>query len=80
MPNPDPLPTPPDRRITIVRKHCVVCDQVNEVAVRTSQYAAWVAGALVQDVFPAFTPAEREEVMTGTHPECWDELFDDEED
>jgi hypothetical protein len=36
-------------------------------------------GAKVQDAFPTLSPALREQIITGTHPACWDEIFGDED-
>jgi len=30
---------------------------------------------LIQDIFPNHNRADREQLMTGTHPECFDEMF-----
>ena len=35
---------------------------------------AYEAGYRMQDAFSAFTPDEREFIMTGICPECWDNL------
>ena len=32
----------------------------------------------VQNAFPYLSAGEREQIMTGTHPECWDNIFPDE--
>lgn len=34
-------------------------------------------GALIQDAFPALTPAQREFLKTGITDEQWQDLFDD---
>ena len=30
---------------------------------------------LVQDIFPEHSRGQREQLMTGVHPECFDEMF-----
>jgi hypothetical protein len=30
---------------------------------------------LIQDVFPELNADEREFMISGTHPACWDEMF-----
>ena len=46
-------------------------------------YKAWCnKEILVQDAFPHMSKEEREVLMTGTHPDCWNIMwagFDDEE-
>lgn len=34
---------------------------------------------LIQDAFPEWSADKRELLITGTHPECWDAIFEDEE-
>ena len=36
---------------------------------------AYEQGAFVQDAFPNLNIDEREQIISGTHPQCWDELF-----
>ena len=35
---------------------------------------AYAHGKMMQDAFPSFTPDERELIMTGICPECWNEV------
>jgi len=37
--------------------------------------AAWIDGALIQDVMPHLKPEEREFLMTGITPAEWDAMF-----
>jgi hypothetical protein len=39
----------------------------------------WREGELIQDVFPDMSVNDREMLITGTHPACWDKLFPGEE-
>jgi hypothetical protein len=44
--------------------------------------AKYEAGAFVQDAFPDLDRQLREQIISGTHPECWTKMFapfDDEE-
>lgn len=60
---------------------CQVCGQAAVVAVSDEGYEKWKAGAFVQEAFPELSSGARELLISGTHPECWDSLFaDDEED
>lgn len=46
-----------------------------DLPITEEQYAAWKAGALIQDVMP-FLPAEdREWILTGYTKADWDALF-----
>ena len=54
---------------------CISCGETSEVEVDSNRYQAWQAGTLIQNAFPAFTADERELLMTGTHPACWNAMF-----
>lgn len=59
----------------ITCRPCTVCGQRATVTVATHDHDRWVAGALVQDAFPEMPPDDRELLVSGTHPECWERLF-----
>lgn len=41
-------------------------------------YDRWTKGELfLQDAFPSWPPDQREQLKTGIHPKCWDEMFGD---
>lgn len=50
-----------------------------ELPITPEQMAAFEAGALIQEAFPALTPDQREFILTGITAEEWDELFPPEE-
>lgn len=60
---------------------CPICGCVNEIPVNEDDYWDWQDGALVQDAFPYLTIEEREMLISGICPDCWKDLFpeDDEE-
>lgn len=35
----------------------------------------WANGEHIQNVWPEKTPDERELLMSGIHPDCWDKMF-----
>jgi hypothetical protein len=61
-------------------KACILCGERSTVRARWHQFVAWGKGMLIQDAFPELSDDERELLKTGTHPECWNILFPDEED
>lgn len=65
--------------LSIQTPHCMVCGEQSLLFVEEHQYNSWKSGTLIQNAFPNLTPDERELLMTGTHPKCWEEMFDDEE-
>lgn len=58
---------------------CFVCGTAAIIAVTDEEAAALASGAYMQDALPARSAAEREVLISGTHPECWDSLFPAEE-
>lgn len=55
---------------------CPFCGRVNEVDVYEEDYYAWVGGEkLVQDAFPYLSAEEREMLISGICPSCWDSMF-----
>jgi len=54
---------------------CRVCGHSDFVAVRESDLERYNAGALAQEAFPEMPIERREQLISGTHPECWKKLF-----
>lgn len=65
--------------VVYVGRYCPFCGQYHEVLVYEDDYAAWQNGALVQEVFDYLTPNEREILISGICPKCWDKMFPEEE-
>ena len=63
--------------VTIV-KRCFVCNLSTPIEVNKDKYDRWQAGELIQNVFPEMPADYREMLISGTHPECWDEMFGEE--
>lgn len=59
---------------------CPLCKKEHQVIVDKHDWIAYkTKGKLCQDAFPYLSPCEREMLITGTCPECWDTLFKPEE-
>lgn len=58
---------------------CVHCGGHSYVDVDLNEFAAWRNGALIQDVWPEATPEWRETMISGTHAECWESMFGDDD-
>ena len=55
---------------------CPFCGRVSEVDVYEEDYYAWNSGnKLVQDAFPYLSADEREMLISGICPSCWDSMF-----
>lgn len=54
---------------------CIACQKRSEMVVSEAGWAAFMKGALVQQAFPEMSADQRELLISGTHPKCWDEMF-----
>lgn len=66
--------------IQVSTRQCSVCKQSSSVWVDSASYSQWRAGKLIQDAFPDMPAPEREVLLTGFHPACWEIEFPREED
>jgi hypothetical protein len=62
--------------VTVETKRCIHCGETGVMAVGKEGIALRQAGESIQDCFPYLSAPEREQLISGTHPECWDEMFD----
>ncbi len=62
-----------------VTKACIQCGLASEVELDAAKVARYEAGEHVQAVWPDMPADQREMLITGTHPACWDQLFSDDE-
>ena len=58
---------------------CPFCGHENEVEVNHMDYLDWQTGELAQDAFPYLSANEREMLISGCCPRCWDKMFWSEE-
>jgi hypothetical protein len=59
---------------------CMGCGvQVAVDQLDPAKVARWRAGEFVQDVFPDMSAAEREALVSGTHANCFEEMFPEDE-
>ena len=67
-------------RIRFQPHDCVVCGKHHDsIVLDAERYYQWKAGSCIQDVFPEMTKEQREILISGTCPECWDVLFPEED-
>ncbi len=60
---------------TTAVNNCPMCGMENIVELPTEQYEAWVNGAHIQNVAPQLTPEQREILISGICPKCWDKIW-----
>lgn len=58
---------------------CFKCGKQGQLEIPTQIWFAGIKkseeGALIQDAFPTLTNEQREQLLTGIHPECWKAIF-----
>jgi hypothetical protein len=59
---------------------CMHCGLSDTMSLPVAAVDSYKAGALIQEAFPFFSAEKREQVKTGIHPECWIDIFGDDED
>ncbi len=60
-------------------RRCLHCGETSTLTLPRQGYEAWQGHALLQEAFPNMEAPIREMLISGTHPECWEELFRDED-
>lgn len=65
--------------VEIQTKMCHHCNKPGYIIMPQQDYLvgkkAYDNGAFVQDAFPNLSIDQREQIISGTHPKCWIELF-----
>ena len=65
--------------VSLETRACCMCGKSSTLLLDSMSFAAWKSGVYVQDAFPTMNADQRELLITGVHPECWNVLFPDEE-
>ena len=63
-----------------VTKNCPHCKKNGMLTIWEDDMQRYLNGAYAQDAFPDLLAPIREQIISGTHPECWNEIFKDYED
>lgn len=59
---------------------CPFCGKGHEIEVNEIDYLDWQDGEHAQNAFPYLSANEREMLISGICPDCWDKMFGQEED
>ena len=68
-----------DATIEVKTRPCCVCGQSEIKTLNREAVYRWQGGENIERAFPEMGAGERELLITGTHPDCWDKLFSEEE-
>jgi hypothetical protein len=56
-------------------KKCMQCGESSELDLDYESFLKWKKGAYVQDAFPNMPAQVREQLISGTHPDCWTKMW-----
>ena len=62
------------KEVSVVTR-CPICGRGNEVEVNEMDYLDWQDGVLAQVAFPYLSANEREMLISGVCPTCWNNVF-----
>ena len=65
--------------VKVPTRECMCCNQSGTVEVPKAEWEAWDngRGPFIQHAMPSVSADVREQILTGTHPACWDALWKD---
>ena len=66
-------------RYVISTKTCIRCKKTGTVEILTEEMFWLNQGCHIQDAVKSLSKDYREQMISGTHPNCWIELFGEEE-
>ena len=72
---PRPDPAYEDDTVELPTSRCPYCGKHGSVRVTVDDLARRAAGDVVQVAFPEMPEGLREQIVSGTHPDCYDALF-----
>ncbi len=60
-------------------KRCPVCHKTGSLMVDEQQLFTYLRGEYVARAFPGIGAPLREQIISGTHPDCWKQMFGEDE-
>lgn len=60
---------------TVLQTECFSCRRKHSLAVKTEHLQRWQRGEMIQDCTPDLDDNDRERLISGTCPECWDKMW-----
>jgi hypothetical protein len=58
----------------IIKRTCPHCRGTFTITMPAEAYRKWEGGSLIQDAWPEGTADQREMIITGLHPKCYEAL------
>lgn len=59
----------------VVTPTCTFCDKEGTIALTSDQHDRYKQGGPIHEALPEMPRVEREQLISGTHPDCWTEAF-----
>jgi len=59
----------------IETRRCIHCGENGILELSNDGIAKYENGALIQEAFPDIDIQMREQIISGIHPKCWNEMF-----
>ncbi len=72
--------TAPLDTVSIETKPCMWCHKTSILTLEVAKLHRYICGEFVQDVWPEMDADQRELIMTGTHPACWNAMVPEDDD
>ena len=60
-------------------KRCFYCGDTSFIQLNANDLNSYMSGKYAQDAFPYLTAEQREIIISGTCPECWQAIFSKDE-
>lgn len=54
---------------------CPICNDKKTFDLDSEKYENWNGGELIQNVWPEMSPDDRERLITGYCPKCWQQFI-----
>ena len=60
-----------------ITRDCPFCGKKMAIDIPIDAYLKWIDGVRIQDALPNIAAEDREVLLTGICPKCWNETFPD---
>lgn len=64
---------------TYVTKDCQICKKHGLLTIWENDFTRYLNGATAEDAFSDLLAPVREQIISGTHPECWIQALKDDD-
>ena len=64
---------------SVVAVPCRQCKEATDLTVNIEGFIAWQGGELIQNALPELNADQRELLISGICPKCWEQMFPSDE-